>query len=152
MSLKDISKLFIVVLVCLLSVGCKPRGETISLDQSLEIAKQRFANARLSSQSKLPSDVSTSLDTLKADLERLSTVSSLQSYQQESKTIAEALKPLVAKSGYASRVSIEEIYKQYVMAAENSPELAFAPGTAKLLAQRTYHVLSSELENTRFAL
>lgn len=151
MFLKNVSKFFIVV-VCLLSFGCKPRGETISLDQSLEIAKQRFAKARLLSQTKVPADVSASLDNLKTDLERLSTVASLQSYQQESKSIAEALKPLVAKSGYASRVSIEEIYKQYVMASETSADFAFAPGTAKLLAQRTYHVLSSELENTRFAL
>ena len=148
----NLSKIVFIFLLCLVSFGCKPRGETINLDQSLDLAKERFNSAVLSSKSNLPADVAPSLVTLKSELERLAAVSSLVGYQQQTKGIAETLRPLIAKSGYAARVSLDEIYKEYVVASEGSVEIAFAPGTAKLLAQRTYHVVSSELENARFSL
>lgn len=152
MLLKNLSKTIFIVLFGLISSGCMPRGETITLDQSLDIAKERFSNAMLVTKGSIPSEVAPSLDTLKSDLERLAAINSLAGYQQESKGIADTLRPLLGKAGYTSRVSLDEILKQYVVASEGTVEIAFSPGTAKLLAQRTYHVLSAELENTRFSL
>lgn len=152
MYLKNLLKIIFVTLVSFNTIACLPRGETITLDQSLDIAKERFSTAVITTKGNLPSDIAPSLDSIKSGLERLASVSSLAGYQQETKVISETLRPLISKSGYTSRVALDEIYKQYVVASEGSADISFAPGTAKLLAQRTYHVLSAELENTKFSL
>ena len=140
------------ILLCILLAGCPPRGETITLDQSLLIAKERYAGAILTYKTNVPAEVAPSLDSINSGLERLAGVSTQAGYQEEAKAIAENLRPLVTKAGYTSRAALDEILKQYVVAAEGTVAIDFAPGTAKLLAQRTYHLLSAELENTRFSL
>lgn len=151
-SIRIISTVFGLLVALLLATGCMPRGETITLDQSLDVAKERYSNAVLLNKEKVPPDVMPSLENIRSSLDRLASVTSEAGYQQESKIISDSLKPLVTKAGYTSRLSLDEIVKQYDVAANQSVKIDFAPGTAKLLAQRTYHVISAELESTRFSL
>lgn len=148
--MKKLSLLFSLSLICCSLLGC-PRGETISLDESLNIAKDRYSKAVLASKDKVPGEVPSSLETIRTSLDKFSSASSADDFKNESKAIADTLKPLVVRSGYTSRVALEEILKRYVTVSEGTSG-SFNTASAKLLAQRTYHVLSAELENTRFSL
>jgi hypothetical protein len=146
-----LKKLVLTCLILLVS-ACMPRGETITLDQSLDLAKERYANALTVSKDKLSPQILISLNSITESVNRLAAAEVQSAFREESKVMAESFKSLTLKAGYTSRVSFDELAKQFTVAADENSAAEFQPGTAKLLAQRSLHLLSAELESTRFSL
>jgi len=130
--------------------ACAPRGESISVEQSYENAKNRFEIAESAAASSLSPEVKQKVDLLKESLAKFANLTEVTQLQSESKIVAATLKELLPISGYQNRPSIEEIQSQYAQAAGQSEYAGAIDATAKLLAMRTYHILSTELEGTKF--
>ncbi len=144
-------KIILSALVLVVS-ACMPRGETKTLDESLNIAKDRFEHAMLQNKSNIPAELAGSLNSLSENIKAFSAADSASDLRREGKVIADSLKPLTIKAGYTSRASFDEITGQYVNLSDENSESELHASVAKLLAQRTFHMLAAELETTRFAL
>lgn len=135
-------------LVCLSLVSCGPRGETKTLDEVLQLAKERFN--RVSSVT-TGTDAAANIKSLMGMLNSASSMDSASAVQQLTQ-IADALTALVSHASYTVRPAMTEIINQYrVMAAMNSNGYPSA-GQIRLLVARTYGVLASELETAKFGI
>jgi hypothetical protein len=122
-----------IALVSLCFVGCGPRGETKTLDEVLANAKLRFVKVGISGSSQEVQGI-------------------LGEVQKNLETIASSLNSLVSKSGYTVRPSMGEIMAQYRALAEQAGHGSVSAAQLKLLAARTYELIASELETTRFGV
>jgi hypothetical protein len=125
--------------------ACAPRGESKSLTEVLEAAKERYA---------LVKDVSTSpevTDSLKAVLTELDAVENSKGVLATSNAnkLALTLNGLIEHAGFTSRPAMTELMNQYLHVAEHGAQNADA---TLLLASRTYSLLASELETTKFGV
>lgn len=137
---------FVLGLVVILS-ACAPRGETKSLDQVYKDSKARFAKV---SAVAVPEDVAPTIQNLNTQLEQLA-AQSADNATQTSAQVAEALASIIEKAGYTARPAMGEIISQHRMLSRaEAPQVTNAQ--AKLLAARTYALLASELETTKFAV
>lgn len=133
-------------------IGCSPRGESKTLDQVLALQKEKFDSA---SKSATPDTLSL-VNNLGTQLERLGQGSIGQgNIEQSSATpakleeLANSLSLATDKAGYTSRPAMTELVAQYrALSLEKHVE----SNALRLLLARTYSILSSELETTRFSL
>jgi hypothetical protein len=145
MSVRSVVKLMVVVSVGVL--GCNPRGETISLDEVVRNAEQRFyqvyrADTAGKDQPVVASSLRVVVDTLK-EVEGASGQEVSDRYATVGKTLSE----LATYAGYTSRPALGELAEQWL----GLTSAADAPNT-RLLISRTYGVLASELEAVGFAI
>jgi hypothetical protein len=139
-----------VSLAILLMSGCAPRGETKSLQQVLEAARSQYVELVRNEKS----------EPLKATLIDLAkNLEDMVAANGESAPIASAtsqvvdkLSALIATAGYTSRASMGEILMQHRVVLEDASRGTVNSARIKLLAARTYSLLSSELATTRFAV
>ncbi len=140
------------------------RGEVKSLDIVLSRAKQRFETLKKSASK----DVTPILTTAIAAMESLSVDSDSKLIAVKVTQVASALDELVYHSNYTVRPAMTELALQYRRIAENKgiPKTKLARSvsvtpsvsakhefaTIKLLLARTYSLLASELESSRFEL
>lgn len=124
--------------------GC-PRGETKSLGEVYEIAKQRFVSVK---DAAVPEDVSQPLKDIDSHLNQIAAEEGTKAAQSAGQ-LAALLTPLTTRAGYPTRPAMGEIVAQYRMMAEGND---VKNPTARLLAARTYSLLASELETTRFSV
>ncbi len=151
---------FLIALVCFVSVGCKPRGETKSLDTLLGDSRQKFAvatsqapalklNFAGSELAETSVELPEVLRELNSNLDKLLVKGSAADRSGTASTVAKTLAALTPHAGYTARPAFAEISKQYRTISQGaSIELA----TLKLVAARTYALISSELETTKFGL
>ena len=133
------SSVLIATTICL--AACAPRGETHTLETVLHTAKARYAALNATG---LDSDASASLAKL---VEGLKQMEGGQAPAALANQNADLLTQLESKAGYTSRPSMHELIGQF----KALPSTANAAAT-KLLVARTYNLLASELETTRFAV
>lgn len=132
------------LLLSLALVSCGPRGESKSLDEVLQIARERYTQVADKASASPANELLTALN---KDLESL-----LESSQDRSATfgrVGDGLYKVFPKAGAPSRPAIVELAKQYKML---SHEKNVNDSTVKLVASRTYSMLASELETTGFKL
>lgn len=131
-------------------VGCGPRGESHSLDQVFADARSSFTSVGTTG---VPSDVAEALKKLAGDLDTLADKAKSDSTDAKglAKGIGDTLDELVSRSGMTQRPSITELVNQY-RAASHSGALKTGDANLRLLTARTYTLLSSELQTTKFGL
>jgi hypothetical protein len=101
----------------------------------------------------VPSDVAEALKKLAGDLDTLADKAKSDATDAKvlAKGIGDTLDGLVARSGMTQRPSITELVNQY-RAASHSGALKTGDANLRLLTARTYTLLSSELQTTKFGL
>lgn len=141
--------IFLLVLVAvILGVGCSPRGETASLDQILQTARDRYFD--LSTQAGLKPEISGTLNQIDSALKSLETSDSTPTYSQVALQVADLLSSLDLHAGFTVRPSLGEIQSQYraLAGTKTLPQI----GSTKLILARTYTILAEELAATGFKL
>lgn len=140
------SFVLIFILAALVS-GCAPRGETKSLDEVLQLAKDRYAEVA----AKAPEGaVRGSLDALTQELDRL--VASKGAAATQARQISMLLSGLTDKAGFTARPGLTELSQQYRRIASSGDVPANEGSRVKLLVARTYNLVASELESTKFSV
>jgi len=133
----------------LLVSGCGPRGESHTVEQILTDARSAYQGVA----SKAPSDTSAALKFLTASLDRIAGLGGGGEAKIISQEIANMLTELSPKAGYTVRPAMAELISQYrtVAAASDSP-VSIGAANLKLLAARTYALVTSELRTTQFKI
>lgn len=146
---KPLRTILLASLASCLTVGCAPRGESHTVDEIFSDAKSGYVEAS----GKAPADMGTSLKTLSGSLDRLAGLGGGGDARQVSGEIAGTLATLSAKAGYTARPALAELINQYRNIADTSgsPTTLGAPNL-KLLAARTYSLLTAELTTSQFRL
>lgn len=145
----------VVVLASLVVLSsCAPRGETITLDEVLSRAEKRYSEA--STSVKLTGEAQTGVASLSSQVRELA--SRLPRAKQSSgktiepaslKGVSEGLAEMVTRAGYTNRAAMSELAEQFrVLSTQPKVDAA----QVKLLVARTYSVISSELETTKFSV
>lgn len=129
----------------LLLSACAPRGETHSLDQVYTTAQSGYKTA-LSKAGNV--SVSQELSKISSNIDSLLKATSAATLDET----AEVLAAIAPKASATSRISMNEIAMQYKMLSEGSVKGQVNPAAVKLLAARTYFMLTSELETKKFSL
>lgn len=131
-------------------VGCGPRGETKSLQQVLEIARQEYVENVRSEQS---GALQGQLKELARNLEEMVGANGMGAQiAQASGNVAAALSVLIGTAGYTSRASLGEILMQHRVLVGDAAQSEINPARIKLLVARTYSVISSEMATTKFSV
>jgi hypothetical protein len=131
----------------LLVAGCAPRGESHTVEQILTDARNAYQSVSAS----YSGDVAPSLKTLSGALDRLAGIGGGGDAKQVSQEIAQQLTTLSGKIGYTSRAAMAELVQQYTSVAQDSSSGAsLGAPNLKLLAARTYTLVTSELKTTKF--
>lgn len=142
------------LLLLLASAGCDgPRGESKSVDEIYAASKEHFQTVQDGLDGSIfEQQVTATLTQLSEALEKLPT-STGATGASTAKSAEQSLSSLVQKAGYTSRASMAELVDQYEAVAKDlsgSTENDGMTARVKLLAARTYTVLASELETTKF--
>ncbi|NDC39788.1 MAG: hypothetical protein EBZ48_17440, partial [Proteobacteria bacterium] len=134
----------------LLLVGCAPRGETKSLQEVLDIARNHYVELTRAQESET---LKGTLIELARNLEDMVSANGAGAQvAQASGNVASKLSQLVHTAGYTSRASIGEILLQHRVLVEDATRSEVNGARVKLLVARTYSVISSEVETTKFAV
>jgi hypothetical protein len=146
---KTLCTLVVVGLASIFAAGCGPRGESHTVDEIFTDAKAGYVDAS----GKAPADVGTSLKTLSGALDRLAGIGGGGDARQVSSEIAGTLTTLSAKVGYTARPALAEIINQYRSIANSAgAPISLGAANLKLLAARTYSLLTAELSTSQFRL
>lgn len=137
---------FLILMVCTLLGGCAPRGETRSLGELLQNAKNRYSIS-LSSGNSI-AVVSEELKGLVVAVTKLET-GNVGQRSSSANEAARRMMKLLPHAGYTARPAFAELATQFKTLSDRGSGSA---ATSKLLAMRTYNLLSRELETTRFQL
>ena len=140
----------VILLSVLVLSGCWTRGESRSLDEVLAMAKARYQKA---SGAGLEGGLSQILSGVQSRLEKLPNLKDPGSLKVESTEIAGTLTELITRSGYPSRPALTELVAQYRALSDRlGAGAGVNEGALKLLVSRTYFLLASELQSTKFKL
>ncbi|MCB0329215.1 MAG: hypothetical protein KDD70_06115 [Bdellovibrionales bacterium] len=146
-------------------VGCAPRGETKTLDEVFQIAKQRYE--RGITESKASSETRERLLKIVSSFDEFVNAESEAQVKNASQLISDEMQALIMNAGYTTRPALGEIVKSYRGLAypeeRESPVSTGGDGTSsepapyelnesakKLLVARSYTALAQELETTSF--
>jgi len=125
--------------------ACAPRGETKTLAEVYANSKERFVTVQSAA---VPSEIAQPLKDIDTRLGQIAGQEGAEAAKTAS-AIADLLTPLTNRAGYTARPAMGEIISQYRMMSQ--AEEVKNP-SAKLLAARTYSLLASELETTKFSV
>lgn len=133
--------------------GCAPRGETQTLSDILSQQQVRFRSAEIKA-GNVP--VKAQLEQLAQKLTSIENVQDPTALKPVTGELRAALAALLPHAGYTVRPALTEIVNQYQALSEGSalttdPSLAGSP-EIRLLIARTYSVLATELETSKFSL
>ena len=137
----------VIGVVTLALTACGPRGETKSVQGIFETAKQRYAGVKLDN---LDAAVTGALGKINTNLHELEGQVPATAITEKSYKVADLLASMERHAGYTTRPALNEITTQYRMAALDTSKVN--ESNMKLLLARTYNLLASELETTRFGV
>lgn len=147
--MQTLRSLVVIGLSSFLVTGCGPRGESHTVDEVFRDAKQGYVDVS----GKATSDVGTSLKTLSGSLDKLAGLGGGGDARQISGEVAGTLTTLSAKAGYTARPALAELINQYRSIANSSgASITLGAANLKLLAARTYALLTAELATSQFRL
>lgn len=144
---------FVSTLVCLIScvsiVGCGPRGESHSIDQILSDARGGYESVA----GKVSTNEGAAIKSLASNIDKVAGIGGGGDARSLSSDIASQLEGLSVRAGYTARPAMAELVNQYRnVAADKSAGLSIGAPHLKLLAARTYSLLTAELNTTQFRL
>jgi len=146
-------KLVAVVLSIFALASCGPRGESKSVQEVLDTARDRFAKEDIAA---LKPEASQNVQALVREIEgmvkatdRLVTDGNGAVSEGAARAVTN-LEAVIERSGVTVRPAIAELTNQYRMLAIARDPIN--PGAVKLLVARTYSTLCSELETSKFSL
>ncbi len=126
--------------------GCEPRGETKTLDQVFEIAKDHYDSLVSSNATE---EIKAKMANLSGSFENMVGQENSEAIKTEAGRVADQLSDLAGDMGYTQRPSVGEIINQFrSLSTESLP----SKSEVKLLVARTMNILSSELESVNFKL
>lgn len=140
----------------LLVSGCGPRGESHTVEQIFTDARANYGVAdgkvRLES-GQVNADVQTALTNLTSSLDKIAGQGGGGDARQISASLADGLTALLPKAGFTQRAAMTELINQYRnLAASTGAPLTLGAANLKLIAARTYSILSAELTSTKFRI
>jgi hypothetical protein len=136
------------VTLCVAS-GCAPRGESHTVEQILTDARSAYQSVS----GKAPAESSAALKFLTASLDRLAGLGGGGEAKAVSQEIASMLVELSPKAGYTVRPAMAELISQYrTIATDSGSSVSIGAPQLKLLAARTYALVTSELKTTQFKI
>jgi hypothetical protein len=144
---------FVFTLVCVMSyvsvTGCGPRGEAHTVDQILSDARGGYESVL----GKVSSADGASMKTLVSNIDKVAGIGGGGDARALSSEIAAQLEGLSFRAGYTARPAMAELVNQYRnIAADKSAGASIGAPHLKLLAARTYSLLTAELTTTQFRL
>ena len=129
--------------------GCGPRGESHTIDQIFTDARANYTETS----AQVAPDVGTSLTSLTTSLDKIAGQGGGGDARQISASLADGLTALLPKAGFTQRAAITELINQYrSLAASTGAPLTLGAANLKLIAARTYSILSAELMSTKFRI
>ncbi|MFN4896227.1 MAG: hypothetical protein ACK5GN_01360 [Pseudomonadota bacterium] len=141
------ASLFVAGVTLAVVSGCAPRGESHTVEQIL--ADARSAYQSVSGQA--PAEASAALKFLTGSLDRIAGLGAGGEAKVISDEIASMLVELSGKAGYPTRPAIAELVSQYrTIANDAASKVSIGAPNLKLLAARTYALVTSELKTTQF--
>jgi hypothetical protein len=133
----------------LLVSGCGPRGESHTVEQIFTDARSNYT--QMSAQ--VAPDVGPALTDVTSSLDKIAGQGGGGDARQISASLAEGLTALLPKAGFTQRAAMTELIKQYRnLAASSGAPLTLGAANLKLIAARTYSILSAELTSTKFRI
>jgi len=143
------ASLFVSAATLCFVAGCAPRGESHTVEQILTDARSAYHSVA----SQAPADTSAALKFLTASLDRIAGLSGGGEAKAISQDIAMKLVELSTKAGYTVRPAMAELINQYrTIAADAGSSVSIGAPNLKLLAARTYALVTSELKTTQFKI
>lgn len=129
--------------------GCGPRGESHTVEQVFSDA--RAAYSQMSAQ--VAPEVGAALKNVTASLDKIAGQGGGGDARQISGSLADGLTDLLPKAGFTQRAAMTELINQYrqLSTASGAP-LTLGAANLKLVAARTYTILSAELTSTKFRI
>jgi hypothetical protein len=148
-TLSRILSLIISTSAVVLVTGCGPRGESHTVDQIFSDARAGYSKMV----SKASPEMNATLTGLAASLDKIAGQGGGGDVRQLSNTLADGLTAMLPKSGFTQRAAMTELIKQYRQIAEASgTQVAAGAANLKLVAARTYSLLSAEITSTNFRI
>ncbi len=133
---------------CLVS-GCGPRGESHTVEQIFSDARATYS--QMSAQ--VAPDVSASLKNVAASLDKIAGQGGGGDARQISASLADGLTDLMPKAGFTQRAAMTELINQYrQLSASTGAPVMLGAANLKLVAARTYNLLTAELTSTKFKI
>lgn len=133
----------------LFAAGCGPRGESHTIEQIFSDARAGYTDIA----SKASPEMKGTLTGLTTSLDKLAGQVSGGDVRQLSASLADGLTALQTKAGFTQRPAMTELIKQYrLIASSTDAKLVAGAANLKLVAARTYSLLSAELTSTNFRI
>jgi hypothetical protein len=141
------SSLVVSSVMLVVASGCAPRGESHTVEQILADARSAYQSVATSA----PAETGAALKFLATSLDRIAGLGGGGEAKVISQEIAAMLSELSPKAGYTVRPAMAELVNQYrTIAGNNDSALSIGAPNLKLLAARTYALVTSELKTTQF--
>jgi len=133
----------------LFSSGCGPRGESHTVEQIFTDARSGYS--QISAQA--GGDVGSTLKSVADSLDKIAGQGGGGDARQISASLADGLTDLLPKAGFTQRAAMTELINQYRQIANSGgAPLTLGAANFKLIAARTYSILSAELTSTKFRI
>lgn len=127
--------------------GCAPRGESHTVEQILADARSAYQGVAVSA----PSETGAALKFLATSLDRIAGIGGGGEAKAISQDIASMLSDLSLKAGYTVRPAMAELINQYrTIATSSDVTVSIGAPNLKLIAARTYALVTNELKTTQF--
>jgi hypothetical protein len=148
-TLSRILSLIISTSAVVLVSGCGPRGESHTVEQIFSDARAAYTKMA----SKASPDMNATLTGLATSLDKLAGQGGSGDVRQLSASLADGLTAMLPKSGFTQRAAMTELIKQYRQIAEGTgAQVTAGAPNLKLIAARTYSLLSAEITSTNFRI
>jgi hypothetical protein len=147
------------LLITLCLTACEPRGETRSLNEIVDTAKEKFValTQRKDIFDKMQPDIIEKVKSVASELMKIldtvgATTNSIDKtkLQESIRTVILRLTELVQYAGYTSRPALGEIIPQFQELIDTGAYTDISK--VKLLVSRAFFLLGSELEGVKFGL
>jgi len=144
-----IISLLIPTVVAAFASGCGPRGESHTVDQIFTDARSGYSQMA----GQASGNMSDALKNVTASLDKIAGQGGGGDARQISASIADNLTDLLPKSGFTQRAAMTELINQYrLISSSTGAPLTLGAANLKLIAARTYTLLSAELTSTKFRI
>ena len=148
-TLSRILSLIISTSAVVLVSGCGPRGESHTVEQIFSDARAAYSKMA----SKASPAMNATLTGLVASLDKIAGQGGGADVRQLSASLADGLTAMLPKAGFTQRAAMTELIKQYRQIAEGTgAQVTAGAPNLKLIAARTYSLLSAEITSTNFRI
>jgi hypothetical protein len=148
-TLSRILSLIVSTSAVVLVAGCGPRGESHTVEQIFSDARAGYTKMA----SKATPEMNTTLVGLTGSLDKIAGQNGGGDVRQLSASLADGLTAMLPKAGFTQRAAMTELINQYrIIANASGAQIMAGAPNLKLIAARTYSLLSAEITSTNFRI